>query len=145
MTNYYVNTFGDKNTIEQLKRELSAKKIELSEYEDDFILLTDQQVILTQMLVVCDSVYNTAKGICYSLDNVTEVANNPNIYIPGLKDVVDFDDIKSGVVKSIETACEHYDSTIRSVCAGIDAAKKECSDNIRRLNARITQLQGLIG
>lgn len=145
MTNYYYETFGDKDVIKEQKAELAEKRRLLSALEQDFVKLTDAGVIMIKLLTICDANINALDSLDYSLDLTEDFLFNTDVDLPIESTILAFDDYRKGAVKQISDINDDYYENIKGALDAIDDAKVRCANKVNETKSRIQWLEGWVG
>lgn len=129
---------------EEAKRKLEKKRDslreKLSEYEDDFAILVDQEMVIAKIYTICKDTNYLTVCLDGTIDQMTQLADT--VRITGFNEVFDFTDLKSDntMIAGLIEDNDAYSDYINNIGKKIDELKAEVASNINKTNNQISNV-----
>ena len=131
----------DENKINKLKKDKADWEEKLADYEEDFIILSDQEIVIARVYTICDNTDHLTLSLGASIDEMSKVSEE--VRVTGYNEVFDFSDLKSGgssLLSKLKNSNLDYMDQLKSIGEQIDKLKGEVATNIQKADSMIAAI-----
>lgn len=131
----------DEEALAAARQELADWEKKREEWEDDYAILHDQQLVIAQLYTACENNKYLTHVLDVSIDQIKDLADK--IQVPSFDDLFDFDDLKSSgsMVSKFLVGNDDAQEEFKKAGEKIDELKQTLSANIKTANAKIPTLE----